>query len=525
MKKITHFIAVMAITFTQAQVSLVQDFNIGIGDGMPTFNSNRLSFNGNLIFSAYNGSSYYVWVIDNSSTQPTLEVNFPDPSLTPQYFTYSSSNNKVYFTGQSATNGISTLWEYRTSNSTSLPSNTAVKEIKYITELQDKVYYQCVANTSIGYELYFTDSNSTGNLNLNNTGSSFPEEITAIGNKLYFSAIPSASNGRQLFIYSSTNNSITEYNINLSGDSNPKNFISFNNLVYFTANNGINGRELWVTDGTVGGAEMVLDLNSGTTGSNPENLTVYNNALYFTATHPTLGTEIFKMNTTQNITLLKNIANSSNSSLPTDLIVYDNKLYFSADDNINGRELWSSTGFSSTTNMLKDINTSPATPDTNPTGFTPYFGELYFSADDGINGRELWKTDGTALGTVLVSDINVSGDSNPEDLVVAGNNLFFSATTPTTGKELFRYINPSLSVTDLELNQTFSIFPNPTNNSFSIESTSTITELSIHDIQGKLIKRFSVNQERYNIENLTSGLYFLKIRSNLGEVTKKLIKN
>ena len=52
-------------------------------------------------------------------------------------------------------------------------------------------------------------------------------------------------------------------------------------------------------------------------------------------------------------------------------------------------------------------------------------------------GRELWKTDGTSAGTVLVRDISAgSNSSNPSDLVVLGNTVFFSCTTGTAGREL-----------------------------------------------------------------------------------------
>ncbi|MEM5566411.1 ELWxxDGT repeat protein [Psychroserpens sp. AS72] len=526
MKKLLLIIAVMAITFTQAQVSLVQDFNLGVGDGMPTFDSNRLSFNGNLIFATYNGINHGVWIINGSSTLPVLLENFTDSTITPQYFTYSMSNNRVYFTGQSDTAGKSSLWQYIgiTGSTFEVPS-TSIKEIKYITEYQNKVYYQ--GNTSFGYELHYTDASTPGAVyNLNNIGSSSPEELTSIVNdsRLFYSAIANSTSGRELFMHLSVNNSNTEITINPTGDSNPKDFVTFNNKVYFSADNGTNGRELWVSDRTIAGTQMILDLNTGATGSNPENLTVYNNALYFTATHPTLGTEIFKMNTTENITLLNNIANGGASSSPSDLFVFNNKLYFSADDLINGREIWTSTGFPSTTSMLKDINTSPATPDSNPNGFTPYYGELFFSANNDTNGRELWKTDGTTAGTVLVSDINLSGDSNPEALTVAGDNLYFSATTPSTGKELFKYIDPSLSVDNLELKKSILLYPNPTTNNFSIETNHQIKEVTIYDIQGQFVKTFVNQQDNYSINDIEAGLYFVNIQTSNSTISKKLIK-
>ena len=75
------------------------------------------------------------------------------------------------------------------------------------------------------------------------------------------------------------------------------------NHLYFSANDGINGMELWKTDGTVSGTMMVKDLNPGATGSNPTGLTVFNNVLYFAATDAN-GTELWKSDGTANGTVL-----------------------------------------------------------------------------------------------------------------------------------------------------------------------------------------------------------------------------
>ena len=67
----------------------------------------------------------------------------------------------------------------------------------------------------------------------------------------------------------------------------------------------------------------------------------------------------------------------------------------------------------------------------------PVGNKLYFSAD-GTLGRELWVSDGTSSGTRLLCDIYPgSGDSNPEYLTASGGKLYFAATTPTLGTELF----------------------------------------------------------------------------------------
>ncbi len=66
-----------------------------------------------------------------------------------------------------------------------------------------------------------------------------------------------------------------------------------NGLLYFTADDSVNGRELWQSDGTAAGTLMVQDIYPGSTGSTPEWLTAMNNKLYFAATDPVHGRELW----------------------------------------------------------------------------------------------------------------------------------------------------------------------------------------------------------------------------------------
>jgi ELWxxDGT repeat protein len=53
--------------------------------------------------------------------------------------------------------------------------------------------------------------------------------------------------------------------------------------VFFTANDAIHGTELWKTNGSWAGTEMVEDILQGSEGSNPNYLTEFNGAIYFSA--------------------------------------------------------------------------------------------------------------------------------------------------------------------------------------------------------------------------------------------------
>ncbi len=71
------------------------------------------------------------------------------------------------------------------------------------------------------------------------------------------------------------------------------------------------------------------------------------------------------------------------------------------------------------------------------------------------------------------------------------------------------------------------IFPNPTNNTLTIETgeNTTITEIHIADIFGRVVSKFQpINQTSFNIDLLNSGTFFVTIFDNSDRmVTQKLI--
>jgi ELWxxDGT repeat protein len=222
--------------------------------------------------------------------------------------------------------------------------------------------------------------------------------------------------------------------------SSPRHLTNVNGTLFFSANNGTNGQELWKSNGTDAGTVLVKDIRSGTAGSFPSYLTNVNGTLFFRAYTATNGYELWKSNGTDAGTVLvKDIFSGASSSYAGLLTNVNGTLFFRASNGTNGYELWKSDGTDAGTVLVKDIRSG--TSSSSPSSLTNVNGTLFFSANNGTNGQELWKSDGTDAGTFQVEDIHGTSGSLPSNFTNVNGTLFFRADNGTIGGELWRWIN------------------------------------------------------------------------------------
>ena len=218
------------------------------------------------------------------------------------------------------------------------------------------------------------------------------------------------------------------------------------NLVYFSATDGINGRELWKTDGSEAGTTMVADIFVGNDGSEPDAFAPVGSLMLFTAQSDNNDRELWATNGTMGGTAMVRNINSSSSSNPRHLTSINGLVYFAANNGPQGEELWFSDGFLAGTNIIKDI--SPGLPSSSPSQFIEFDDRVFFVANHPSLGRELFATDGTEAGTDYVKDISSLGSSaNPDELCVMPDKfnkefIYFvatgSGTGQNTGRELWK---------------------------------------------------------------------------------------
>ncbi|MDH7911548.1 ELWxxDGT repeat protein [Winogradskyella sp. SYSU M77433] len=276
---------------------------------------------------------------------------------------------------------------------------------------------------------------------INISGNSEPGSFIDLQGSLIFVATD-VDHGRELWISDGTEGGTQLLKDIRTGtaSSNPSQLTLYGNHVIFTAQTDEEGNEVWITDGTEAGTVILSDIRPGTASSFAFEFTEYNNAIFFRANNGSEGTELWKTDgTTSGTVMVSDIRNGQSGSNPTAFVVYNGLLYFRANDGFDpgqhGFELWVSDGTDSGTSLFMDINPNG---NSNPQTFYVFDNMLYFVADDGTNGIELWHTDGTMAGTQIVSDINPNGNSLPSYLYAANNELFFTAYTQDSGRELWK---------------------------------------------------------------------------------------
>ena len=81
------------------------------------------------------------------------------------------------------------------------------------------------------------------------------------------------------------------------------------------------------------------------------------------------------------------------------------------------------------------------------------------------------------------------------------------------------------STNDLALNNSFKIFPNPSDGIIHLILPEGNTEVSISDLYGKEINRFFSNEKTIDLKMEQAGIYFISVKSKTGIITQKVIVN
>jgi ELWxxDGT repeat protein len=435
---------------TTTGTHLVKDINTNTIGSFPT---QLVDANGKLFFTADDSP-------DPSLTQPGPEIWKSDGTASgtqlagrpfAENFVFPTdlvnANGTVFFF---AANGPPQLWSVSASTGPQLLrdlTDDLASPNFDLTAVGNKVFFTAFDGNTGGEDLWQSDGTPGGTSMVKANVFIFADSEVAVGDKLFFIAVDLNTLALQLW-----ESDGTDPGTHVVDPANPGTSVSgltnVNGTLYYF-DGGINqiigstttDLQLWKTDGIT--ATEVADLNPGSDIASafqpPINV---NGSLFFFVQDNSTGTsELWRSDGT---------AGGTNpvAAVPPlnvlDAAALDGRLIFAANDPVQGQQLWVSDGTALGTHPVTNISTGHDLFGRSvPFNLTAFADRVFFTATDPVHGQELWETDGTADRTFMVQDINPGpassiGNVFPQFVPSAGA-LFFDASDGTHGDELWAY--------------------------------------------------------------------------------------
>ncbi len=414
---------------------MLKDLNSNNTD--PSNPSNPAYYRGNFYFRAYPG----LWMSDGADRDPTLLLDLRGttadiPQFEPKFV---GSNGYLFFTVVDS-NAV-TLWRTDNTAAGTIPLQVVgeafiTDPVREMTDVNDTLYF--VATGSNDTTLWRSDGTPEGTtpfIELGGQIGSVANELTAVGDRLFFAVADDAAAGTELWVSDGTAaNTHMVKDINPGHlNANPAYLVENDGIVYFAADDGTHGGELWRSDGTRDGTRMVKDIHPGRGQSlGPSDLVVMRGVVYFLADDGTHGMELWRSDgTAAGTTMVKDAIPGADHVRAIHLVAGRNVLFFVAGPDINRYQPWISDGTAAGTKMIAavgDDNSDDIFGQMTAVGDT-----LYFTLRE-----ELYESDGTAAGTFRLNQLYPHHDwYGPHHLLGAPGRLFFSADSRTYGREPF----------------------------------------------------------------------------------------
>ena len=133
---------------------------------------------------------------------------------------------------------------------------------------------------------------------------------------------------------------------------------------------------------------------------------------------------------------------------------------------------------------------------------------------------------GILLKVRTKSNLNDGSTVNARaDVFFDYDNIQFAPLVSTT--QLVETTFQALSTTDNTIDKSIKVYPNPTSFDVNIEADSTIQNIQLFDVYGRLLQ--TVLQESLtstiDLSQRATGIYFMKVTTNKGEKVEKIVKN
>ena len=426
-------------------------------------------------------------IIENTQSQ-VLKVSIPTGTVTQLHdFSGMYVNHLFSFTNTKAL--IDTqdgLWVTDGTSVGTTPLIDYLFSVREIAVANNKAYFIGYQSGVVEPRIFETDGTVSGTKEwapvIDVVGTPYvtaPKQIAVLGDKV-ISIYTNPYYGMEIAAVNGITRTLVKDINPIQGGSNAQNFQLFKDKIFFVADDGTNGMEVWSTDGTEAGTQLLKNAVEGTSsGVTDKDLFLFNDEIYFSASGSSVdnvwrttnhGSDAEEFFATYGGSVLGSAndtiymvtkpaflyksdgdneepafvsqfpSTSAEARYPSENFSLGDKFVFSMFSigvgATYGQELWTLDWNTQEIHVLKDIN-----PGLNDGLFGSTYGEskqrifkidetkAIFAADDGVNGVELWVTDGTESGTTLLKDINPGAtSSNPRNINATLDGLVYFAT-------------------------------------------------------------------------------------------------
>ncbi len=290
---VSHYNKLYKSDGTPSSATLIKD----LYPGEEIYFDNVVQHEGLIYFTVRNGSE--LWRTDGTPSGTIIlrnNIRIEEPMVI--------SNGKLYFiAGFSNTE----FYDYELWKSDGTPSGTVVvydtpfynQTKKNIFEVNGLIFYLSLENGT--NQLYRSDGTPMGTYKINLPFDPLLTPLTGLFFQLNHSLVFStySDDGVQtLYRFNTTNDHISQ--ITLTGNTKFSGIIEgkqFKNYLYFSASASGIGTELWKTDGET--AVLVKNISENWRGSYPQNFFISNGIFYFSANDRMDGHELYKFNNCQ----------------------------------------------------------------------------------------------------------------------------------------------------------------------------------------------------------------------------------
>lgn len=256
-------------------------------DAQPILHLGRAVYPG--MFTNVIGVTYGLLIIDSNLNTSWVPMQGSGHNRHP--YNLISADSNIYFTAGTAFHGVEPyIYKWGASSCTllkNIASGTAHSYPHFLGYVNGNMVFAAVNS---GKNLY-SYNESQDSVYLIKTGILYinvDDEGVLLGNNLLF-AFRESTYGHELWKTDGTDSGTvlvkdirTEASWQMT-DIDVKHLFYFDSSVYFQATDGTHGYELWRSDGTASGTNMVFDLYSGAQSSSPQSFVVLNDELYFAA--------------------------------------------------------------------------------------------------------------------------------------------------------------------------------------------------------------------------------------------------